>query len=232
MKNETKTNKKEVRKRVNIKDLAELPARLDLVSSNMTLVALLAKKDAEKNKIFTDAQSQIAKLKATNQALVLEEARGALQLEDVKDRGVEAVKAAMSLYEDAKNKVERAENKAERMEQHARNYSIQNESLSDEICECRKAGLDTALEFEEVEFERVELLNEVRCLKADQISMGKTCASIRTHYQAREADAKITINNAHATILEYEQRAGDWRRVMVALAVAAVLIVCVGVLFS
>ena len=211
MKNETKTNKKEVRKRVNIKDLAELPARLDLVSSNMTLVALLAKRDAEKNKIFTDAQSQIAKLKATNQALVLEEARGALQLEDVKDRTLEALKASMALYEDAKNKVERAEQ---------------------ELIDCCKVGLDTALEFEKLEKERDELRNEVKCMKADQISMGKTCARIRTHYQAREADAKVTINNAHATIVEYEQRAGDWRRVMVALAVAAVLIVCVGVLFS
>jgi len=211
MKNETKTNKKEVRKRVNIKDLAELPARLDLVSSNMTLVALLAKKDAERNKIFTDAQNQIAKLKATNQALVLEEARGAMEFEEMQDQGVEAVKASMSLYTDAKNKVERAEQ---------------------ELIDCCKAGLDMALDFEEVEFERDELLNEVKCLKADQISMGKTCARIRTHYQAREADTKITINNAHATILEYEQSAGDWRRVMVALAVAAVLIVCVGVLFS
>ena len=71
-----KTKQKTVRKRVNIKDLHELPARFELVSSNMTLVALLSKKEAEKSKIFKDAQAQIAKLKATNQDLVLEEARG------------------------------------------------------------------------------------------------------------------------------------------------------------
>jgi hypothetical protein len=261
-----KTKQKTVRKRVNIKDLHELPARFELVSSNMTLVALLSKKEAEKSKIFKDAQAQIAKLKATNQELVLEEARGAEEMAEASENYVCALNASQALYSDAKTKGARLEKESKKFDvlaetlvivevdlkeandfneilkidlqahevslKSSRNSVAMLEEQLEEASDKADLNMAIKMDLRHSEESLKASRNEVKCLKADHMSLTKTCASIRIHYIAKEHDLKYTLSNAQRQITEYEQTMNDWHRMMAAFAIVAILIVCAGVILT